>query len=710
MTQQINYQTHIPESIPIIFEWMIKQDQLIKETEDFKELDKVLKEIDNDKDYSKDSFLDIQFLLRPFEEQLPLKIKRLFNISLLDNYTIFIASRHFETIDDFINLELSTRRFKGNTSKFFYNPIPLTNVTRNLFTHLQTLFIYNRHDNLFENDRRIVSRKIQICPYHLKGKEKHQLEEWTELECGEILFDSDYNLTDNKTNFVESIKRKKELVFLVQDLTGEKFGFYLHSQIEEKENVWIPTDPKSFYFNFEYKDNELQTKQSKVKDTQNGYFLFDNLNERLITLGKMKLMKFEKTNEKVKCAHNCYWKGKHFTMTKLVVIQMKKTEKQKEFDEEKERKQMKQIEEWTGLQYSHVIFDSGIDNWSIRTSTFDDIIKGRKHLVFLIEDERNETFGYYLNTMIKNEYNDECFTSTDSKSFEFNVESNGRMDKMMKFPIKDTSCGYCLYDKSEEMLISLGNITLWKENKKGLSDCLRNEENFDYQGIENAVCGRSTYEEDGIWKGKDFTPMRIRVIQMKMTEKQKFMEQHKEDQQMTQIEEWTGLRWTEILFDSEKDNWLVNESKFDEKIKGKKQLVFWIENSNAEIFGYYLSTEIGNEDNSQIKSSIDTKSFLFNLESNGRLKGMMKFEITNISNTNGCVILFDKKDFRLIQLGDIVLFKENDPGLSFCTQNNDTYDYHGIEKALCGRMRLKEKDEWKGEYFIPTRIKVIQME
>ena len=85
MTQQINYQTHIPESIPIIFEWMIKQDQLIKETEDFKELDKVLKEIDNDKDYSKDSFLDIQFLLRPFEEQLPLKIKRLFNISLLDN-------------------------------------------------------------------------------------------------------------------------------------------------------------------------------------------------------------------------------------------------------------------------------------------------------------------------------------------------------------------------------------------------------------------------------------------------------------------------------------------------------------------------------------------------------------------------------------------------------------------------------------------------
>ena len=66
------------------------------ETENFDELERVLTEILSEEDYSEDSFLDIQFLLRPFEEHLPLKIKRIFNISTLDNYCVFISSRHFQ--------------------------------------------------------------------------------------------------------------------------------------------------------------------------------------------------------------------------------------------------------------------------------------------------------------------------------------------------------------------------------------------------------------------------------------------------------------------------------------------------------------------------------------------------------------------------------------------------------------------------------------
>ena len=41
----------------------------------------------------------------------------MFNISTLDNYCTFIASRHFENIDDFINLEMSTSKFNGNMTK-----------------------------------------------------------------------------------------------------------------------------------------------------------------------------------------------------------------------------------------------------------------------------------------------------------------------------------------------------------------------------------------------------------------------------------------------------------------------------------------------------------------------------------------------------------------------------------------------------------------
>ena len=99
---------------------------------------------------------------------------------------------------------------------------------------------------------------------------------------------------------------------------------------------------------------------------------------------------------------------------------------------------------------------------------------------------------------------------TDNKSFEFNLESNGRLKQPMKFEIKDLEWGgYYLWEKSSSHLISLGDISLHKENKKNESYCWQDEDNFDYHGVEKALCGK-TYGNGGY-----FTPKRILVIQMK---------------------------------------------------------------------------------------------------------------------------------------------------------------------------------------------------
>ena len=42
---------------------------------------------------------------------------------------------------------------------------------------------------------------------------------------------------------------------------------------------------------------------------------------------------------------------------------------------------------------------------------------------------------------------------------------------------------------------------------------------------------------------------------------------------------------------------------------------------------------------------------------------------------------------------------------TLCRQNEDIFDYHGIENALCG----KQPDEEEHMYFSPKRILVIQM-
>ena len=100
----MNYKEIIQEGIPLIQEWINKQDENTKQEEDFKELVRVITEIEQEQDFSKQSYEDIQFVLRPFEDQLSLKIKRIFNISMMDQYTMFIASKYFDSIEDHINL------------------------------------------------------------------------------------------------------------------------------------------------------------------------------------------------------------------------------------------------------------------------------------------------------------------------------------------------------------------------------------------------------------------------------------------------------------------------------------------------------------------------------------------------------------------------------------------------------------------------------
>ena len=78
----------------------------------------------------------------------------------------------------------------------------------------------------------------------------------------------------------------------------------------------------------------------------------------------------------------------------------------------------------------------------------------------------------------------------------------------------------------------------------------------------------------------------------------------------------------------------------------------------------------------------------------------MKFEI---KNTSSGYELYQKSWGSLIKLGDIELYKEEKNIQSCCHQSEKCFDYHGIKKALCGKMG------YRGEYFPPKRILVIQM-
>ena len=109
-----------------------------------------------------------------------------------------------------------------------------------------------------------------------------------------------------------------------------------------------------------------------------------------------------------------------------------------------ETEEVEQIEKWTELECEEIIFDSRKDNWAKNTSVFNDKIMGKEHLLFVIEDEEGEKFGYYLNSQIVKKYDE--LIKIDNKSFLFNLQSNGRIEQPRKYEILQTCCGYYLFE------------------------------------------------------------------------------------------------------------------------------------------------------------------------------------------------------------------------------------------------------------------------
>ncbi|BFU21534.1 predicted protein [Entamoeba histolytica] len=176
-------------------------------------------------------------------------------------------------------------------------------------------------------------------------------------------------------------------------------------------------------------------------------------------------------------------------------------------------------------------------------------------------------------------------------------------------------------------------------------------------------------------------------------------------EEMLQIEEWTNRKVGNILFDSDIDDWNKNTSVFDERVMNKEHIIIIIEDEDGNKFGGYVDSKI-DKDGYDIN---DSKSFLFSLESNGRMKGMKKFDIKEpqyafcLSNqSNDYLFAFGGGLFGLFVFGgnDIVVYKENHKTYSRCKQCS--FEYEGISKALCG-------NEYPDNYFTPKRIIVIEM-
>ena len=398
----------------------------------------------------------------------------------------------------------------------------------------------NYTDYLFETEKwkdikqveENFSKRCKLVDGILLPKQLKMIEKETRKEIDRIVFDSNkHKWRKNDSQFFERIENQSHLLITIETNDNELFGFYLESIVNEASNNI--SDYNSYVFKF-----GSQTIQQHFNfDKTNAFKVFNENEDNLFSIGKNDVI-----IKKQHLKNNCYYKqttfdsyengdfivsqSGMFQLKRLIVILLQLTDHEKDILREKRYdyhqlknsinyQQFTKLEEWTSFKCCRILFDSNIHNWSEKTSEFNERIIGKKHLLFLIEDDKNEKFGYYLNTKLVEEYDE--WIETDDKSFEFNIESkNNRLQQPIKFEINDPMLGgYYLYDKTNELgkLISLGDVELFKEKNKKKSYCFQNNSVFKYHDIDKALCGRTGYWDRKV-RGDTFTPKRILVIQM----------------------------------------------------------------------------------------------------------------------------------------------------------------------------------------------------
>ena len=132
-------------------------------------------------------------------------------------------------------------------------------------------------------------------------------------------------------------------------------------------------------------------------------------------------------------------------------------------------------------------------------------------------------------------------------------------------------------------------------------------------------------------------------------------------------------------------------------------MVFIVEDQNGNKFGEYFPATLDKiHCKTKPECARDPQSFLFSLKSNGRLKGMMKFE--SKKEGGAWIELYKHDEIWDIIIdfgnGDLTIGKYPRKDESCCNRNPyPQYDFHSIEYPLRGNKDL----------FTPIRFIVVQM-
>ncbi|ELP90186.1 hypothetical protein EIN_481900 [Entamoeba invadens IP1] len=130
-------------------------------------------------------------------------------MSELSGYHVMIVSKYFVTINDFINLELVCKKFRGNMEKFHFNPIPLNCKTLGYFSNIETLHLWNVNSENFGNDIFVNIKENEDCEdIPVFEKKFYRIIVWFNVEFGTVDRNKQRNIEFKNVIYTISDRKK----------------------------------------------------------------------------------------------------------------------------------------------------------------------------------------------------------------------------------------------------------------------------------------------------------------------------------------------------------------------------------------------------------------------------------------------------------------------------------------------------------------------
>ena len=675
-----------------------------------------------------------------------------FNFCRLDNYCVFIASRYLESISDHINLMRVSRRMRGNMEKFHYNPIPVNQQNFILFPNLETLHRYSDQEDYIVGGRivqyvdwvrnnlstmktiqelnktkPIEFKKIYCCSKDFKNVESEIIKipegvKEIEKECFNNCYHRNYevHIPSSITKFDEDCFKSeniKEILFdtnikdiprdCLKNCCGLKriklplnetrviYGNKLYNnqahfdisidlpkhvtkindyEVEQLTSFTIPTfvtsidDKCSFYWNYKLKELIILE--------YNDFILNTSFLTKLISLTNISI---PLTETHVIYGNKIYNNQSHLKQ-EIYLPNSIKTINENEVEE-----------------LSSFIIPSNV------TSIDNNCFKYCNALKELIFPESLKVLDNEIFETIK------CVTKLHFPT-SFKFFNTFDLRKLLLLEELTISTDFKLYGNRLFIEINgcLYSVILPESMKK-----LNNEE-IKLQQIENYIipqnvtklsdycfanCDELT-EIKGLEQIKEFGQGCFYQCNKLLQQEEKYqtvgkineeyINQILNENEKKQIEKWTTHICKNILFDSDCDDWRIMKSTFENRINQKERIVFMIETTENEKYGYYINNEIVVNRYNSFDMSVDEKSFNFQLISKDGIFNPIQYQQQKDKNIN--YKIHENSSPNLITIDNIWLMKENMKQQSF------------------KRYREENDNEDKVYIFNPKRILVIQMD